>query len=529
MPVTTRRSRPPVPAFPVHRFRLDNGLRVVLLPDSSAPTVGIAVIYDVGFRSEPEGMTGFAHLFEHLMFEGSATLPKGRHDQLVTGNGGVMNGSTRADYTNYYEQLPSNALELGLYLEADRMRGLRLSGENVANQIAVVKEEIRVNVVNQPFGGFPWILLPPVMFKTFANAHNGYGSFVDLEAATVDQAAAFFDRYYAPGNAVLVVAGDLDVDTTKGMVERHFGPLPPRAVPPPVSFGEPVPTEERRGVHHDPLAPLAAVAVAYRVPDPVNEVEDYLAAAVLTELLAEGTASRLHQRLVKGDRLATHVGGMLGTFGDPFDMRDPTMLQLLAYHPPGDVDRLLAALDEEVAAVADGGATDDEVDRVVTTMTAQSLRSLDDIMNRALAAAVAEQQRSRAELASELPARLSACSHRLATRVMSSAVTAASRAGSSLTSSARFRCCSRTAAASARCMTSSRLWRLCAVRVVTTRSTSSSVAPPAATAATSSSRAARSGSTSPGGWNATSCSMVGSRMSNGSPNVPRSPPTRVAS
>jgi predicted Zn-dependent peptidase len=406
MPAKTRRPRPPAPAFPVHRFRLDNGLRVVLLPDPSAPTVAIAVVYDVGFRSEPEGMTGFAHLFEHLMFEGSVTLPKGQHDKLVTGNGGVMNGSTRADYTNYYEQLPSNALELGLYLEADRMRGLRLSGENVANQIAVVKEEIRVNVVNQPFGGFPWILLPPVMFETFANAHNGYGSFVDLEAATVDQAAAFFDRYYAPANAVLVVAGDLDVEVTAGLVERHFGPLPARPVPAPTSFAEPVPTEERRGVHHDPLAPLGAVAVAYRVPDPVAELEDYLAAAVLTELLAEGTASRLHQRLVKRDRLATHVGGMLGTFGDPFDVRDPTMLQLLAYHPPGAVEPLLAALDEEVAAVAAGGVTGDEVDRVVTTMTAQSLRSLDDIMNRALAAAVAEQQRHRAELVSELPARL---------------------------------------------------------------------------------------------------------------------------
>jgi predicted Zn-dependent peptidase len=184
-----------------------------------------------------------------------------------------------------------------------------------------------------------------------------------------------------------------------------------------VSFGEPVPAEERRGVHHDPLAPLGAVAVAYRVPDPVNQVEDYLAAAVLTDLLAEGTASRLHQRLVKREQLAARVGGLLGTFGDPFDMRDPTMLQLVAFHPPGDVGPLLAALDEEVAAVAAGGATDEEVDRVVTTMTAQSLRSLDDIMNRALAAAVAEQQRDRAEMVSELPARLATVTPEDITRV----------------------------------------------------------------------------------------------------------------
>jgi zinc protease len=428
MPVTSRRKRPPAPSFPVERFRLDNGLRVVLLPDSSAPAVAIAVVYDVGFRSEPEGMTGFAHLFEHLMFEGSVTLEKGVHDRLVTGNGGVMNGSTRADYTNYYEQLPSNALELGLYLEADRMRGLRLTDENVANQIAVVKEEIRVNVVNQPFGGFPWILLPPVMFKTFANAHNGYGSFVDLEAASVDQAAAFFDQYYAPGNATLAVAGDVDVDTTKKLIERYFGPIPARAVPPLGSFAEPVPKKERRSVHHDPLAPLAALAVAYRVPDPLNQFEDYVASSVLTDLLADGTASRLYQRLVKRDQLASHVGGMLGTFGDPFDMRDPTMLQLLAYHAPGGVEPLLDALDEELAAVVAGGATEEEVDRVVTTMTAQTIRRLDDSMNRALAAAALEQQRSRAELLSELPALLAAVTPDDITRVAEQWLAPTSRA-----------------------------------------------------------------------------------------------------
>jgi zinc protease len=428
MPVNSRRKRPPAPSFPVQRFRLKNGLRVVLMPDSSAPTVAIAVVYDVGFRSEPEGMTGFAHLFEHLMFEGSVTLEKGQHDKLVTGNGGVMNGSTRADYTNYFEQLPSNALELGLYLEADRMRGLRLTDENVANQIAVVKEEIRVNVVNQPFGGFPWILLPPVMFKTFANAHNGYGSFVDLEAATVDQASEFFDQYYAPGNATVVVGGDLDADKTREMVERHFGSIPARAVPPLGSFAEPVPTEERRGVHHDPLAPLGAVAVAYRVPDPINEFEDYVASAVLTDLLADGTASRLYQRLVKRDQLATHVGGLLGTFGDPFDMRDPTMLQLLAYHPGGDIEPLLDALDEEVAAVTAGAATEEEVDRVVTTMTAQTIRRLDDIMNRALAAAALEQQRSRAELLGELPAVLAAVTPDDVTRVAGQWLQSTSRA-----------------------------------------------------------------------------------------------------
>ena len=170
-------------------------------------------------------------------------------------------------------------------------------------------------------------------------------------------------------------------------------------------------------MHHDPLAPLAAVAVAYRVPDPVNQWEDYVASAVLTDLLADGTASRLYQRLVKRDQLVSHVGGLLGTFGDPFDVRDPTMLQLLAYHPPGTVDPLLDALDEEVEAVAAGGATEEEVDRVVTTMTAQTIRRLDDIMNRALAAAALEQQRGRAELLSELPSFLAAVTPEAIARV----------------------------------------------------------------------------------------------------------------
>ena len=161
----------------------------MLAPDRSAPVVGVAVLYDVGIRSEPEGRTGFAHLFEHLMFQGSANLEKLEHFRYVQSSGGMFNGSTHFDYTNYFEALPSNALERGLFLEADRMRSPRITEENLANQIAVVKEEIRVNVLNRPYGGFPWLDLPPRLFDTFANSHNGYGGFVDLESATVDDAA----------------------------------------------------------------------------------------------------------------------------------------------------------------------------------------------------------------------------------------------------------------------------------------------------------------------------------------------------
>src|SRR3954465_13930076 len=213
---------PPV-AYDLERFTLPNGLRVVVSPDRSAPVIGVAVVYDVGIRSEPEGRTGFAHLFEHLMFQGSANLEKLAHFRYVQGSGGTFNGSTHLDYTDYFETLPANALERALFLEADRMRGPRLTEDNLRNQVDVVKEEIRVNVLNRPYGGFPWLKLPPVMFSTFPNAHDGDGSFPDLESATVRDAQDFFDRYYACGNATLAVAGDFDVAEATVMIERHFG------------------------------------------------------------------------------------------------------------------------------------------------------------------------------------------------------------------------------------------------------------------------------------------------------------------
>jgi zinc protease len=402
-----RRPKVPRPALALDRFTLDNGLRVVVAPDRSVSTVAIAVHYDVGFRSEPEGRSGFAHLFEHLMFQGSVNLAKGEADRLIEGNGGVLNGSTRPDFTNYISVLPSNALELGLFLEADRMRGLRLDEDNLRNQIDVVKEEIRVNVLNRPYGGFPWIDLPAIKFSTFNNAHNGYWSFFDLDAATVDDAAEFFAAYYAPANAVLSVAGDVDAGAVMDVVERRFGDIPARPAPPVPDFSEPLPERERRGTKHDRMAPMPAMAVGYRVPDPIAAFEEFLATVLLAEVLTEGEASRLHRRLVKQERVATHVVGMVGTFGDPFEVRDPTMLQVLAYHPGATADDVLTAVDDEVTGVTDG-VRDDELQRVVTGLVSGYLRRLDNLLQRAEVLAVLEQQRSRAELVNELPAALAA-------------------------------------------------------------------------------------------------------------------------
>ncbi|MEO5679662.1 MAG: pitrilysin family protein, partial [Acidimicrobiales bacterium] len=342
MPATRRL---PAPAVRIERLTLGNGLRVVLAPDPTAPSVAVLARYDVGFRSEPEGRTGFAHLFEHLMFEGSASLEKLRHAQLVQGNGGTFNGHTTPDATVYFEQLPVGALELGLFLEADRMRAVRLDEETMANQIAVVKEEIRVNVMNRPYGGFPWIQLPAVLYETFNNAHDGYGSFVDLDSATIADAASFFSRYYAPGNAVLVVAGDLDVDGTASLVERHFGDIPRGRVPRRPSFAEPPPAAELRAQVRDERAPLPAVALGYRIPDPVAAFDEFLATLLAIDVLADGPASRLAQRLVQTDQLATHIGGYAGTFGDAFAQRDPVIAQLVAYFT-GGLDPLVAALEQ---------------------------------------------------------------------------------------------------------------------------------------------------------------------------------------
>ncbi|GIE83798.1 M16 family metallopeptidase [Actinoplanes regularis] len=399
-------SRIQIPAtkYPVERFTLANGLRVVLSPDRSAPVVGVAVVYDVGIRSEPEGRTGFAHLFEHLMFQGSENLEKLAHFRHVQGAGGSFNGSTHLDYTDYFEVLPAGALERALFLEADRMRGPRLTEENLRNQVDVVKEEIRVNVLNRPYGGFPWLKLPPVMFKTFPNAHDGYGSFEDLESATVEDAQGFFDRYYACGNAVLSVAGDFDVAEATALIEKHFGDVPSRPAPVLPAFDEPDLDGERRESYTDHIAPLPAVAAGYRVPDPIAAFDAYLPFSVLAEVLTDGDASRLVERLVQRDRSVTNIGGYLGFMGDEYQVRNPTALLLQAHMPPeGDAGKVLRTIDEELDRLAADGLKPGELERTQTRMAARLLQSTDEVLGRALPMAVLELQRGRPGLLNELP------------------------------------------------------------------------------------------------------------------------------
>ncbi len=379
---------PPVPeAATVLRYRLDNGLRVVLLPDAGPPAVGIAVGYDVGYRTEAR--SGFAHLFEHLMFQGSGRFPKLAHARHVQAAGGVFNGTTQRDHTCYFEVLPAEALELGLRLEADRMRGLTLTAENVANQVAVVGEEIRRNVLNRPYGGFPTFLLPPALFDRYANTHDGYGDVASLASATVDECAAFFDRYYAPGNAVLAIGGRFAPDAARELVLREFGDLPARPVPEPPDLTEPPPRAVRTAEHRDRLAPTPAVAIGLRCPPPGTP--EYVAAVVVAALLGDGPTSRLHRRLVRERRLADQLGALPGLSGTAFDSRDPDALVVTAVCAGATpVAAVTEAVRHELGRLATAGPEADELRRTVRRLRAAWYREHDPVGARTRRAAALE-------------------------------------------------------------------------------------------------------------------------------------------
>jgi predicted Zn-dependent peptidase len=292
---------------PVVYYKLPNGLKVVISEDHVAPVVTVAVYYNVGFRVEPKGRTGFAHLFEHMMFQGSANVKKFEHAKLVEANGGNLNGHTDFDYTNYYQTLPSNRVEMGLWLESDRMRSLDISAENLKNQQNVVSEEIRVNVLNQPYQFFEWIDLWENAFTNWNNSHNGYGNLAEVNAATVDDVRNFFKTYYAPNNAVLTIAGDVDVNHVTQMVERHFAGIPAQPNPPLPNLIEPAQTKEKKVAQTDKLANAPALATGYHIP--AQNSPDFPAMALLVQILQGDDSSRWFQRL-KEKELTGSDGGL---------------------------------------------------------------------------------------------------------------------------------------------------------------------------------------------------------------------------
>ncbi|MFR9795088.1 M16 family metallopeptidase [Streptomyces sp. MS06] len=389
------------------RLRLDNGLRVVVTEDHDAPAVAVAVTYDVGFRSEPEGSSGFAHLFEHLMFEGSARVGRGQHAQLVQASGGVFNGTTHRDHTAYYQVVPAEALERVLFLEADRMRAPRITEETLAHQIAVVREEVRRNISGRPYGGFPWVQLPPAVFTTFANTHNGYGDLADLEASRPDDFAAFFDTYYAPGNAVLTVVGAVDADACLELVDRHFGPLPARPVPRRPDFGEPAPAADRLDTLPVAGLPLPALALGLPLPDPVADPDRYLAATVLGALLGDGENSLLHRTAVRERRLATFVHAGAGLTGVPWEARDPDVFVIRAMTPTEQTaDAIGDAAFEALGRLAQDGPDPAALARAAARLATEQYLALDRVGSRARAHGRFELHHGDAALADRLPGRL---------------------------------------------------------------------------------------------------------------------------
>jgi predicted Zn-dependent peptidase len=339
---------PPRFTVPVDYYKLPNGLKVVLSRDTTAPTTVVAVYYNIGFRNEPRDRTGFAHLFEHLMFQGSRNLGKLEFVKLVEQNGGLLNGSTRFDFTNYFQVVPSNAVETILWAEADRMRGLAIDTSNLNNQRDVVKNEVRVNVLNQPYGGFPWIHLPMRANTNWYNAHNFYGDLADLDAATLDDAASFFRTYYAPNNAALVVTGDFDPAEVRGWIQQYFGPIPPAPQPPRPDLSEPKQTAEKRFSQVDSLAPRPAIGLAYHVPD--RYTPEWYAFGLLDQILGQGRDSRFYDEAVRKRGLASEVNaGINFGLGSMYDYDGPMLWEVTAFHDNDKpADSLIAAFDAAI-------------------------------------------------------------------------------------------------------------------------------------------------------------------------------------
>jgi len=280
---------PPVSKVTFSDTRLKNGLRVIISEDHSAPTVSIAVQYNVGSRDERKGRTGFAHLFEHMMFKGSENIGQNEHPYLIFMNGGSMNGTTNKDRTLYYEILPANQLDLGLFLEADRMRSLAITKANLDNQTNAVQEERRLGVDNVPYGK-TFEAIDELAYENFAYEHSVIGSMADLSAASVEDVSAFFKTYYAPSNAVIGIVGDVDTKATLAKMEKYFGAIPSQPAPAPVDTTEPAQTEERRLTLDDGLARLTRIDMAYKIPPASSP--DFEAIGVMTSILSSGRSSR---------------------------------------------------------------------------------------------------------------------------------------------------------------------------------------------------------------------------------------------
>ncbi len=368
-------------AGPAVRFtdtRLKNGLRVIISEDHAAPTFSIAITYNVGSRDERKGRTGFAHLFEHMMFKGSENVGSGEHFLLVFNNGGSMNGSTNKDRTNYYESLPANQLDLALFLESDRMRTLAagITRENLQNQISTVQEERRQNVDNQPYGRTSEAV-DGLAYQNFNYQHSVIGSMEDLSAATVEDVQAFFRTYYAPNNAALAIVGDVRTSDCLARIRKYFEDIPSQPPPPAPDMTEPPQTQEKRLVLDDRLARLTRIDAVYHIPSGAHA--DYPALEVLAMVLSSGRSSRLYERIVRQQQLAAQIVAAAG------EARGPGLFRVQALVAPGkraaDVE---AAADAEIERVKTGPIEEWEMEKARNTARSRLVSSLAGSLYRAM-------------------------------------------------------------------------------------------------------------------------------------------------
>ena len=369
-----------MPDVPIERHRLDNGLRIVLSPDRRAPLVAVNLWYDVGSKHEKPGKTGFAHLFEHMMFQGSANVERGQHFALINAAGGTLNATTWLDRTNYFETLPGHELELALWLEADRLGGLlpAMTQEKLDTERDVVKNERRLRIDNQPYGTWDEKLFELLYPESHPYHHPTIGSMEDLSNASLDDISEFFATYYVPNNAVLTVAGDFESDAALEMIRRHFGPLAPNEdLPgPPDMTVDPTIGEERRLVVPDRV-PLPRIYLAYRTP--VFGTDAFDALDVAADTLANGRASRLYRRLVREERLAQDVTA----FVLPIVGGAATAILVATARPGVEAERLETAVLAEVDRLAAEGPSQAELDRVGNLYAARVASALERISERA--------------------------------------------------------------------------------------------------------------------------------------------------
>ncbi len=356
--------------------RLANGLRVIIAEDHSAPVYSIAISYNVGSRDERRGRTGFAHLFEHMMFKGSANVGNGEHFTVVFNNGGNMNGTTNKDRTLYYETLPANQLELGLFLEADRMRSLVITQANLDNQRNAVQEERRLGVDNAPYGRTSEAI-DSLAFSNFSYSHSVIGSMADLSAASVEDVQAFFKTYYAPNNAVLAIVGDVNAAQALARVRKHFESIPSQTAPPAVDMAEPPPSGEKRIALDDALARATRLDISYEVP-PSSSPDD-AALSVLATVLSSGRSSRFYEQVVRQQQLATNATAMKG------ESRGPGLFTVRIIVAPGKqaADAEKAVMDE-IEKIKAAPPADWEMDKARANAQRSAIASQESSLSRAI-------------------------------------------------------------------------------------------------------------------------------------------------